>query len=72
MNEDQLHVARKYQSEIGEKWGYVNTEFVQGFIEDLSWIEDESIDIVISNCVMNLVPEKEKLYQEIWRVLKTG
>lgn len=72
MNNDQLHVALKYQDEIGKKWGFSNTEFIQGYIEDLSRLEDESVDIVISNCVMNLVPEKEKLLHEIWRVLKTG
>lgn len=72
MNEDQLGVAKKYLDELTEKWGFNNIEFRKGYIEDLSGIPDGSVDIVISNCVLNLVPEKEKLFMEIWRVLKTG
>jgi ubiquinone/menaquinone biosynthesis C-methylase UbiE len=72
MNEDQLAVARKYQPEIAEKWGFDNVEFVQGYIEDLSTIADSSVDVVISNCVINLSPMKEQVFREIWRVLKTG
>ncbi|NRA89387.1 MAG: methyltransferase domain-containing protein, partial [Rhizobiales bacterium] len=42
------------------------------FIEDLSSIEDASVDLVISNCVINLAPEKSKVFAEIYRVLKSG
>ncbi|MEX6627518.1 arsenite methyltransferase [Tenacibaculum salmonis] len=52
-----------------EKLGFSNVEFKLGEIEDLP-IEDNSIDVVVSNCVMNLVPSKEKAYQETYRVLK--
>ena len=72
MNRDQLAVAEKYHKEMAEKWGYDNVDFIQGYIEDLSEIPDDSVDVVISNCVINLSPMKEEVFKEIWRVLKTG
>ncbi len=53
------------------KLGYENVEFVLGEIEDMP-LNDDSFDVVISNCVLNLVPDKVKAYQEVHRVLKTG
>lgn len=53
------------------KLGYENVRFLQGDIEDMP-IPSNSIDVAISNCVMNLVPNKEKAYQEVYRVLKPG
>ena len=47
-------------------------EFVEGFIEDMPFIPDESVDVVISNCVMNLSPFKGQLFREVARVLKPG
>lgn len=72
MNEDQLAIARKHQDGIAAEWGFDNVEFIQGFIEDLSDIPDGSVDVVISNCVINLSPDKEQVFREIWRVLKRG
>jgi len=54
-----------------EKLGYNNVEFVQGDIEEMP-LPDNSFDVVISNCVLNLVPDKDKAFQEIYRVLKPG
>jgi len=51
--------------------GYTNVEFRQGEIESLP-IEDGTIDVIISNCVINLVPNKEKAFRETFRVLKPG
>jgi SAM-dependent methyltransferase len=51
--------------------GYVNVEFRLGEIESLP-VESDSVDVVISNCVLNLVPDKSKAFSEIWRVLKRG
>jgi arsenite methyltransferase len=51
--------------------GYTNVEFVQGDIEEIP-LPDESFDIVVSNCVLNLVPDKGKAFSEIMRVLKPG
>ena len=54
-----------------EKGGYKNVEFCSGEIEKLP-IEDSSIDVIISNCVINLSPDKEAVFQEAYRVLKSG
>jgi len=53
------------------KMGYTNVEFVKGDIEEMP-IPDQNYDVVISNCVINLVPDKEKAFSEILRVLKPG
>jgi SAM-dependent methyltransferase len=53
------------------KTGLSNVEFRKGDIESLP-IEDDSIDVVISNCVLNLVPDKDRAFREIRRVLKPG
>jgi len=54
-----------------EKYGYTNCEFELGDIESLP-VEDNSVDIVISNCVINLAPDKDEVFREAWRVLKPG
>lgn len=51
--------------------GFDNVEFKVGEIEDLP-VEDSSVDAVISNCVINLSPDKLKVFEEIYRVLKPG
>ena len=51
--------------------GYSNVEFRLGEIEALP-VEDNTVDVIISNCVINLVPNKEKAFQEAFRVLKPG
>lgn len=53
------------------KLGYANVEFRPGEIESLP-VQTGEIDVVISNCVLNLVPDKAKAFQEIYRVLKPG
>lgn len=54
-----------------QKLGYKNVEFRSGDIENLPVASDE-VEVVISNCVLNLVPDKRKAFQEIFRVLKPG
>ena len=54
-----------------KKLGYTNVEFVRGDIEDMP-LPDCSYDVVLSNCVLNLVPGKEKAFSEIFRVLRPG
>lgn len=53
------------------KLGYTNISFVKGDIEDMP-LDDNQFDVVISNCVLNLVPEKKKAFAEIMRVLNDG
>lgn len=52
-----------------EKTGFKNIEFIKGDIDDMP-LQDNTYDVVISNCVLNLVPDKEKAFKEIYRVLK--
>jgi arsenite methyltransferase len=54
-----------------DKMGYNNVEFRQGDIEELP-VGGSSVDVVLSNCVLNLVPNKKAVFAEIFRVLKTG
>jgi arsenite methyltransferase len=54
-----------------EKLGLNNVEFRQGDIEDIPVTSDKA-DVIISNCVLNLVPNKHKVFSEIYRVLKPG
>ncbi|MCC7302727.1 MAG: arsenite methyltransferase [Bacteroidia bacterium] len=54
-----------------EKLGFHNVEFRQGDIEKMP-VTSGVADVVISNCVLNLVPEKRKVFNEIFRVLKPG
>ncbi len=74
MTEAQLVVARKHRDYHAKKFGYANVEFRQGYIEDLTTarIGDGSVDVVVSNCVLNLSPDKESVFREILRVLKPG
>jgi len=57
--------------ETAKKYDYRNVEFRLGEIEHMP-IESNSVDLVISNCVLNLVPDKRSAFKEIYRVLKPG
>ena len=54
-----------------KRMGVTNVEFRQGFLEDLP-VENNSIDVTISNCVINLSPDKGRVFSEVFRVLKPG
>lgn len=54
-----------------EKLGFNNVEFRQGDIEDMP-VTSNKADVIVSNCVLNLVPNKHKVFSEIYRVLKPG
>lgn len=76
MTDNQLAVAKAHEKYHADKFGYArsNTSFRKGFIEDLAeaGIEDNSVDLVVSNCVINLSPFKDRVFSEIFRVLKPG
>ena len=75
MNDDMLDLAERYRSEVGDRIGYHNVEFHKARIQDLSpLIDDDSVDVVVSNCVLNLVREddRERLFAGIFRVLRRG
>ncbi len=76
MTREQLEVARRHVNFHMQNYGYAkaNVEFFEAYIEDLAsvGIEDASVDVVVSNCVINLAPDKKRVFQEIFRVLKPG
>ena len=76
MTTEQLAVAKKHVDYHAQVFGYAksNIEFLQGYIEDLEGlnIQARSIDVVVSNCVVNLSPDKRRVFTEIFRVLKPG
>jgi len=65
MTEEMVDKSR----EIAKKYGYTNVEFKLGEIDNLP-LDDNSVDIIISNCVVNLAPDKLKVFGEAYRVLK--
>jgi SAM-dependent methyltransferase len=67
MTDEMLEKARQNAA----KGGYTNVEFRKGDIEALP-LPDASVDVVISNCVLNLVPDKRQAFSEIARILKPG
>lgn len=67
MTEEMVKKANK----TARKYRYKNTEFRVGEIENLP-VDDNSVDVIISNCVINLSPDKLKTYLEAYRVLKPG
>ena len=67
MTEEMVSIAR----DNAERAGYCNVKFRLGEIENLP-VDDDSVDVVISNCVINLVPNKERAFAEAFRVLKPG
>ena len=64
---EMLDIARANAAEAG----VTNVEFLEGMIEDLP-LPDEAVDVVISNCVINLAPDKPPVFAEIGRVLRPG
>src|ERR687890_612043 len=69
MTDEMLEKARKNAKDNG---GYTNVEFRKGDIEKRIPVEDNSVDVVISNCVINLTTDKISTFKEIYRILKHG
>jgi len=67
MTDEMLALARENQ----EKAGATNVEFLKGEIENIP-LPDASVDVIISNCVINLSGDKDKVFREAFRVLKPG
>jgi arsenite methyltransferase len=76
MTAEQLDIARQYLDYHRLAFGYAhsNVEFVQGNIEQLDALdlEAESFDLIISNCVLNLAADKEKVLRDAYKLLKKG
>jgi ubiquinone/menaquinone biosynthesis C-methylase UbiE len=71
MTENMLANARKNAEQVSANLGYNNIEFKHGFLESVP-VDDQSADVVTSNCVINLSTNKEEVFREIHRVLKPG
>ncbi|MFQ5800463.1 MAG: PqqD family peptide modification chaperone, partial [Candidatus Hydrothermarchaeales archaeon] len=71
MTDEMLKQANKNKEKMAGLLGYDAVEFRKGLAEDLP-VESGSIDLVISNCVINLSPDKARVFEEIHRVLKKG
>jgi SAM-dependent methyltransferase len=67
MTEEMIAKARI----LAKEHGYSNVEFRLGDIEKIP-LENNSVDVIISNCVINLAPDKSKVFKEAYRVLKSG
>jgi len=76
MTDEQLHVANKYIDYHAKEFGYAkpNVSFKKGYIEKLDELDlkDNSFDIIVSNCVINLSPDKKAVLNQAYRLLKPG
>lgn len=68
---DMTEAMIKKANENANKLGYKNMQFILGEIENIP-IPSNTTDVIVSNCVLNLVPDKKKAFSEIYRVLKPG
>ena len=73
MTDEMLEMARKHAPTVAANLGHPvsNIEFRKGMAETMP-VEPDSIDLIISNCVINLAPDKRKVFREMYRVLKPG
>ena len=74
MNKDMLEKAERNKAKANGGKGVSNVRFVEAPITDISPLKDSTVDCIISNCVVNLVPEEEKplVFNEMHRLLKKG
>ncbi|OGT72107.1 MAG: methyltransferase type 11 [Gammaproteobacteria bacterium RIFCSPLOWO2_02_FULL_57_10] len=74
MTDEQIAIARTHQAWHAEQLGYDNVRFVQGYMEHLDELDLEpgSFDVIVSNCVLNLSPDKDAVLRGVHRLLKEG
>lgn len=75
MTQNQINVAKKYQEDQRKRFEYknTNTNFVHDYIENIDkHFEKESIDIITSNCVINLLEDKKDILKKVFNLLKYG
>lgn len=74
MTPSQVKIASQNAASVMTNFGFTksNVAFNEEFIESADCIPDSSIDLVVSNCVINLSPRKDLVFRTIWRVLKDG
>ncbi len=69
MTDAMLAVANQHRPRVAAALGYDVAEFRKGYLERIP-LPDKSVDVVTSNCVVNLSPDKPRVFEETWRVLK--
>jgi ubiquinone/menaquinone biosynthesis C-methylase UbiE len=69
MTDRMLEIAADSRIPVAENLGYDVVRFVKGFMESIP-LRDKSVDLITSNCVINLSPDKKRVFREMWRVLK--
>ena len=74
MTPEQLAVAKQHRTFHAEQFGYANVHFVEGYIEKLDELDlsPGSFDVIVSNCVVNLSPDKDAVLRNVYRLLKNG
>jgi len=74
MTDEQLAVAEQHQAWHADAFGFDNVRFIKGYIERLDELdlEPESFDVIVSNCVVNLSPDKAAVLDGVHRLLKPG
>ncbi len=74
MTDEQLNVAKQYQQYHANEFGFDNVTLIQGYIEKLDQLnlEANSFDIIVSNCVVNLSPDKDAVLKGAYNLLKPG
>jgi arsenite methyltransferase len=74
MTDEQLAIAEKYRTHHAEVFGFDNVQFMHGYIERLEDLNLEagSFDVIVSNCVVNLSPDKDAVMRGVHRLLKPG
>lgn len=71
MTDEMLNNANTSRGIVARNLGFDNVRFIKGFLEEIP-LSGDSIDLVTSNCVINLSAQKKKIFQEIFRVLRAG
>lgn len=71
MSDAMLRIAARSRSAVRQSLGYLNTHFLKGYLEALP-LADDTVDVVVSNCVVNLSHHKRRVFREIFRILKPG
>ncbi len=69
MTDRMLNIASESSSIVANNLGYDVVDFRKGFLEEIP-VDSKSVDLVTSNCVINLSPDKKKVFSEMWRILK--
>ncbi len=69
MTDEMLKVANENKHLVARNLGYDIVEFRKGFLEDIP-VDDNAVDLITSNCVVNLSPDKKRVFGEMWRILK--